>query len=114
MEGTDLITDHVFKEEMSMDKFDCYIEKYTNNAGKPCARLREKESNRKIILDGDVFVKKHFLRFLSQAELNINIMPTIFDRHGTDIVAVRGIKQAEDAETIEINLNAIGAGYLFE
>ena len=103
-----------FKEEMSMDKFDCYIEKYTNNAGKPCARLREKESNRKIILDGDVFVKKHFLRFLSQAELNINIMPTIFDRHGTDIVAVRGIKQAEDAETIEINLNAIGAGYLFE
>lgn len=41
-------------------------------------------------------------------------MPTIFDRHGTDIVAVRGIKQAEDAETIEINLNAIGAGYLFE
>lgn len=37
-----------------------------------------------------------------------------YDRHGTDIVADRGIKQAKDVETIEINLNAIGAGYLFE
>lgn len=102
------------KEEISMDKFDCYIEEYTNDAGIPCARLREKESNRKIVLDGDVFVKNHFLRFLSQAKLNINIMPTIYDRYGTDIVAVRGIKHTENAETIEVNLDAIGAGYLFE
>lgn len=102
------------KEEMSMDKFDCYIEEYTNSSGTPCARLREKESNKKIVLEGDAFVKKHFLRFLSQAKLNINIMPTIYDRYGTDIVAVRGIKQAENEETIEISLNVFGAGYLFE
>lgn len=102
------------KEEMLMDKIDCYIEEYTNSSGVPCVRLREKESNKKIVLEGDSFVKKHFLRFLSQAKLNINIMPTIYDRYGTDIVAVRGIKQAENEETIEISLNVFGASYLFE
>ena len=34
-----------------MDKFDCYIEEYTNNENKLCARLREKKSNKKIIID---------------------------------------------------------------
>lgn len=102
------------KEEMPMDKFDCYIEEYANNLGELCVRLREKKSNKKIIMDGDAFVKDHLLRFLSQAKLNASIMPTVYDRYGTDIVAVRGIKQAESADIIEVSLNAIGAGYLFE
>lgn len=102
------------KEELPMDKFDCYIEEYSNESGALCARLREKSSNKKIVMGGDLFVKDHLLRFLSQAKLNLGIMPTIYDRNGTDIVAVRGIKQSEDADTIEVCLNSIGAGYLFE
>lgn len=100
--------------DIRMDKFDCYIEEYTNNENKLCARLREKKSNKKIIIDGNFYVWQHLLRFLASAKKNIELMPTVFDRDGTDIVAVRGFKRAENDEVIEISMDAIGAGYLFE
>lgn len=102
------------KEDFLMDKYDCYIEEYTNDKGELCARLREKKSNKKIVIGGNFFVWIHLLRFLSQAKKNLSIMPTVYDRDGTDIVAVRGIKQMEDADSINVSLNALGAGYQFE
>ena len=77
-------------------------------------RLREKRSNKIIVLDGDFFVREHLYWFLSVAKKNIELMPTVFSREGSDIVAVRGIKKSENDEVIEISLNAIGTGYLFE
>lgn len=102
------------KEDFLMEKYDCYIEEYTNDNGKLCARLREKKSNKKIVIEGNFFVWSHLLRFLSQAKKNLSIMPTVYDRDGTDIVAVRGIKQLEDADSINVSLNALGAGYQYE
>ena len=93
-----------------MDKFDCYIEEYINSENKLRVRLREKRSNKIIVLDGDSFVREHLYWFLSVAKK----MPTLFSREGSDIVAVRGIKKSENDKVIEISLNAIGSGYLLE
>ena len=102
------------KEEINLDKFECYIEEYENEQGNLCARIREKKSNKRIEMLGDTFVKMHFLRFLSQAKVNLEIMPTVYERDGADIVAVRGKKQSEDDDCIVVNLTGIGSGYLFE
>lgn len=97
-----------------MVKIDCYIEEYQNEGGELCARLRDKTSNRKIVIAGDQLTQIHLLRFLSAAREHIDIMPTVYDRNGTDSVAVRGIIQRENADIIEISLDVPGAGYLFQ
>ena len=102
------------KGETDMDRIECYIEEYTNDQGQLCARIREKESNRRVVLDGVLYNKNHFLRFLGQARKRTDIMPTVFDRYGKDVIAVRGIRQFEDEEIIEINLDVVGGGYLYE
>lgn len=102
------------KEVITMVKIDCYIEEYKNKDDKLCARLRDKTSNRKIVIVGDQLIKNHFLCFLSAAREHIDIMPTVYDRNGTDIVAVRGLIQSENTDFIEISLDAPGAGYLFQ
>ncbi len=64
----------------------CYIEEYKNEQGNICARLRDK----KVSITGVNADKNHLLWFLSQAKIDQHMMPTIFDRDGTDTVAVRG------------------------
>ncbi|MFG6377552.1 MAG: hypothetical protein K1W19_04435 [Lachnospiraceae bacterium] len=98
----------------NIDKISCYIEEYRNQQGNICARLRDKVSNKRISIIGNNTDKNHLLRFLSQAKLNQQMMPTIFDRNGTDIVAVRGIVSSEDNEEIIINIDVESGGYLFE
>ncbi len=102
------------KENMLVEKFDCYIEEYTNSENKLCARLREKRSNKRIVLCSGSDERNNMLRFLSLVKKNIELMPTVFDRDGDDIVAVQGIKQAENDESIQISFDAIGAGCFFE
>ncbi len=102
------------KDDNSMSKISCYIEEYRNDKGMLCARLRDKESNRRIVILGGATIKNHFLRFLSMAKTYIDIMPTVYDREGTDIVAVRGAIKNEDSESIEVDIAVLGAGYLFE
>ncbi len=99
---------------ISMSRIACYIEEYRNDRGLLCARLRDKESNRRIIILGDDIIKAHLLRFLSAAKKHLDIMPTVYDREGTDIVAVRGAIKNEDSESIEVDIAVLGAGYLFE
>ena len=81
---------------------------------KLCARLREKRSNKRIVLCSGSDERNNMLRFLSLVKKNIELMPTVFDRDGDDIVAVQGIKQAENDESIQISFDAIGAGCFFE
>ena len=104
----------ILEEESELDKLECYIEEYLNENGQLCARIRDKQTGKRVEMIGDFYVKAHFLRFLSQAKLNINIMPTVFEPDGVDIVAVRGIKRNEDDTSIVIELTGLGAGYLFE
>ena len=40
-------------------------------------------------------------------------MPTVFDKNGTDIVAVRGNMESEDEEEIVVNIDVETGGYLF-
>lgn len=58
-------------------KISCYIEEYSNQNGKLCARLRDKASNKKVVLMGHNTDKNHLLRFLTQAKIHQDIMPTI-------------------------------------
>ena len=97
-----------------MVKLNCYIEEYQNENGTLCARLRDKTSNKRIVISGDTCTKVHLLRFLSAAKSHTDIMPTVYDRDGTDSVAVRGALQDEGPEVITVSLDIPGAGYLFE
>ena len=40
-------------------KISCYIEEYSNQNGKLCARLRDKASNKKVVLMGHNTDKNH-------------------------------------------------------
>lgn len=92
----------------------CYIEEYKNQDGKLCARLKDKESNKKVILVGHNADKNHLLTFLAQAKIHRDMVPTIYDRYGEDIVAVRGYVMSVTPEEIEINIDIEMGGYLFE
>ena len=41
-------------------------------------------------------------------------MPTIYDKDGVDIVAVRGYIVSDTPEEIEVNIDIETGGYLFE
>lgn len=97
-----------------MQKINCYIEEYNNEKGNLCARLREKETNKKVTMIGVNVDKTHLIKFLSQAKLNQSIMPTIYEREGKDIIAVRGIIQSQNKDEIIINIDVESGGYLFE
>ena len=97
-----------------MIRYECYIEEYFS-AGRLSARIREKKSNKRISIEIRTLAEQqHFLQFLSQAKINKNIMPTVFERNGTDIVAVYGIPTNETEDTIFIDIRKSGGGYLFE
>lgn len=95
-------------------KFDCYIEEYRNHTGNICARLKDKGTNKKIVITGKNADKEHLLRFFSQAKINNSLMPTIYDRNGTDIVAVRGYVISNTEDEIKICIDIESGGYLFE
>lgn len=97
-----------------MVKLSCYIEEYNNEKECLCARLRDKISDKKVSIIGKNADKDHLLRFLSQAKLNQKVMPTVFDKNGTDIVSVRGSIYSEDEDEIVINIDVESGGYLFE
>lgn len=95
-------------------KVNCYIEEYQNEFNQLSARLRDKETNRKVVLSGNNLDSRHFLQFLSQAKLHEDIMPTVYKRDGVDIVAVRGYVISDTNDAIEIGIDIENGGYLFE
>ena len=97
-----------------MTRWECYIEEYESKNGL-AARIRDKKTNKKIvILATSLEEKMHFLLFLSAAKLNKDIMPTVFDRDGENVIAVYGVKQKENKNTIFVDTDKDGGGYLFE
>lgn len=66
-------------------KLNCYIQEYSN-----------------------------LLAFLLQAKINKRIMPTVFDKDGKDIVAVRGMCIGETDASIDVNPYVQNGGFLFE
>lgn len=72
-----LIEENTMQE---IKKWNCYIEEYKNEEGKLCARLRDKDTNKKVALIGINTDKDHLLRFMSQAKINLHMMPTVFDK----------------------------------
>ena len=96
-----------------MTRWECYIEEYESENGL-AARLRDKRTNKKISIQATSLEgKMHFLQFLSAAKANKEVMPTIFDRDGVDVIAVYGIKQKENKNKIFIDTDKDGGGYLF-
>ena len=88
-----------------MVKLKCYIEEYKDNSGCLCARLREKESNKIVqILVNESSDRLNLLCFLSAAKQNVDVMPTVYQRYGKDIVAVCGIIRGCDTDSIVVSL----------
>ena len=52
--------------------------------------------------------------FLSQAKMQQGIMLTIYDRDGSDIIAIRGYIESETDNEIIVCIDTNGGGYLFE
>lgn len=95
-------------------KYCCYIEEYKNEQGRLCARLRDKVSNKIVSITGKNIDKDYFLRFISQAKTNLDVMPTVYERNGVDIVAVKGITVVESEDEIVVNIDNESGGYIFE
>lgn len=77
--------------------------------------MRDKKTNKKVKIQiQDPGARMHFLRFLSAAKQNWPIMPGVFNRNGEDVIAVYGTKQKEDEETIFVDTDTNGGGYLYE
>lgn len=96
-----------------MEKVNCYIEEYKYD-GNLMARLRDKKTDKKVVLVGENLDKNHFLRFLSQARFRNNVMPTIFEKNGEDLVAVRGKIILETDDEIEVSIDIENGGYMIE
>lgn len=99
--------------ENKVDLVECYIEEYITEKGL-CARLRNKKTNKKVCFWGDGFNWMHLLKFLSQAKINLKIMPTVYDKNGKDMVMVRGIIIDESQDEITVDINVETGGYIFE
>lgn len=95
-------------------KIACYVEEYKNPSGQLCARIRDKKTNKIVSLSGVSLDKRHFLLFLSQAKVHKDIMPTIYNRDGSDIIAIRGYIEFETNNEIIICIDTNDGGYLFE
>lgn len=95
-------------------KYCCYIEEYKNEQNKLCARFRDKVSNKNVSVTGKNADKHHLLAFLSQAKLNQDIMPSIYQRDGDDIVSVKGTPVVEYEDEIVVNIDIEYGGYVFE
>ena len=62
---------------MKSKKLYCYIEEYTNDEGRRCARVRDKDSNKRVEITHNnlgVADKLHFLNFIKQAKINKQII----------------------------------------
>ena len=94
-------------------KLECYIEEYRNQKKFLSARLRDKKTNKKVVLVGENLDKNHLLRFLSQAKLNQDIMPTIYEQNGEDKIIVQGYIVSNTEENIEICIDIANGGYIF-
>ena len=73
-----------------------------------------KSSNKRIVILANDQIKMHFLRFLSAAKRYETIMPTVFEKNGTDMIVVTGLISCENQDCIEVSLEVPGAGYLFQ
>lgn len=91
----------------------CYIEEYVGVLGL-CARLRDKVTNRRVVILPDCkdsCAKDGFLRFLSEAKARQSDMPTIFDMDGDDLVLVKGCIVSDTADVLEVDASL--GGYEF-
>ena len=52
--------------------------------------------------------------FLSQVRIQNNIVPTIYDKDGSDSVIVTGIIDSQNENEIVVNIDILGGGYLVE
>lgn len=96
-----------------MSKWECYIEEFNTENGIN-ARIRDKKTNKKVSLQiKSLKEKNEFLRFLSSAKENKEVMPTVFDRNGYDVVIVLGVKQKETVDCIFVDAYENGGGYMF-
>lgn len=62
------------KRDVGTDKSGMLLQEYRNQKNLLSALLRDKKTNKRIVLVGKNLDKNHLLRFLSQAKLNQDIL----------------------------------------
>lgn len=94
-----------------MAKIQCYIEEYKAKNGLG-ARLRDKRTGKKVIIKASEELKMQLRELLGAAKTYKNIIPSVFDRKGYNIVAIYGKKRKENKAEILIDI-AREDGFLF-
>lgn len=86
----------------------CYIDEYENEQGQLSARLRQKNTGRKVDLGFvDVGARQQFLRFLGVAKQNQALMPNVFSKDSEeDSVVVSGDLDFDAPDEIRFVPNA--------
>lgn len=85
-------------------EFLCYIEEYKNEKGQLCARLKDKETNKKIVLwtsPLDVYAveqKRGLLKFLSDTK-KMNVLD-LFKKDGKDYIVLQALFGEENDNEI--------------
>lgn len=101
---------------MKNKMFNCYIEEYFDDKGCLCARIRDKASNKRVEVTHKNFGvadKLHFLNFLNQAKRDIQIMPSIYSRDGSDAIVVSGNVEKETDDFIRVDIMVESGGYWY-
>lgn len=100
-----------------MDALFCYVEENASDIENVyTVQVREKLTNKIVIFvpptDEETAIENghHLLTFLSQIRENYELMPTIYDRYGDDIILVTGDIILISSEKIFVK----DYGYLFE
>lgn len=90
----------------------CYVSEYLNDEGKTCARLKDKKTDKKVVMvtkKNDVSWK--LIKLMQYASM---IAPELKDRFGSEAIKVVGDLVSDNKEIIEINIDVDGGGYWWD
>lgn len=94
----------------SIKTYQCYIEEYTNDSGQLCARLRDRDSGKKIIFDANEHDRVKLLMFLSHCKIFGDTYYTV--EPSNEYICARGYVREETDSEIFISDNYFREWYI--
>lgn len=101
-------------EEKDRVKVLCYVTEQVDSQGNSTLLLKDKETDKTVILTGKQLRKDHFKQFMEMSKISYEVMPTIFDSAGTDVAIIIGYIEAESETELTVNIDIAGGGYFYD
>lgn len=101
------------KEEKEKDiDIICYVIEDESNGIKD-VKMIDKRSSKVVSLSGSNLDLGHLSLFLNMTRFQHDVMPTIYEPDGSDIVVVHGRIKKETEEKLKVTIDVDGGGYNF-